>query len=253
MAVTAEQRGRLAAHKQDWEELAELDPYFAVVSRAGTKRGGWDVDSFFATGETEIAGLMRRAGKLDRPGTTESALDFGCGLGRLTRPLAGRFKRTVGVDISQRMIEKARVLNADLSGCEFLVNADDDLRMFRDGEFDLVYARAVLQHQPSREVIERYIAELVRILRPGGLLAFTLPSHLPLRFRLQPKRRLYAALRAVRVPATIAYRIGLVPIRVQWAPEEAVVAAVASNGATVLRTVTTPRRRAHTSSYYVTK
>lgn len=244
----------LAAHKQDWEELAELDPYFAIVSREGTKGGGWDLERFFATGETEIAGLMKRGGKLGLPSETGSALDFGCGVGRLTRPLATRFERAVGVDISERMIEKARELNADVAGCEFLVNEGDDLRIFGDAEFDLVYTRAVLQHQPSREVIERYLGELVRVLKPGGLLAFTLPSHLPVGYRLQPRRRLYGALRALRVPASVAYRLGLVPIRMQWMPEADVVASLERHGADVRRTLTTKRRRrAHTSSYYVTR
>ena len=56
-----------------------------------------------------------------------------------------------------------------------------------------------------------YIAEFVRVLRPDGLLAFQLWTHLPWRDRLQPRRRLYGALSAARVPRGALTRLGLSP------------------------------------------
>ena len=56
----------------------------------------------------------------------------------------------------------------------------------------------VLQHVPDREAIESYVREFCRVLRPGGLAVFPLPSHIPAIFRLQWRRRLYLGLRRAR-------------------------------------------------------
>ena len=65
-------------------------------------------------------------------------MDFGCGVGRLTRELSGRFERYVGVDISAGMIERAEQLNAEVPNCTFLVNDRPDLSRFGDREFEAV-------------------------------------------------------------------------------------------------------------------
>src|SRR5439155_24603326 len=116
----------LAAQRRDWDELAELDPYWAVCTTRGTRFGGWNVDEFFATGEVEVAEILAAAEPLGVPRARGAALDFGCGLGRLTRALATRFDRTVGVDISPRMVDRARTLTPD-PACEFRVNSSADL------------------------------------------------------------------------------------------------------------------------------
>src|SRR5438034_9687481 len=101
-------------HVRDWEELAELDPLWAVLSDPGRSGGRWPIDEFFATGEGEVSGALDVAANLGRPQEFEQALDFGCGLGRLTRALAGRFRRCVGGDVSPRMIVRARERNRDI-------------------------------------------------------------------------------------------------------------------------------------------
>ena len=201
-------------HAREWEELAELDPLWAVLSDPSHAHGRWPVDEFFATGEGEVSGALAVAAELDRPEAFERALDFGCGLGRLTRALAARFDSSLGVDVSPRMVERARELNADVSGCEFVTNEADDLGAFDSRSFDLVYSSIVLQHLPSAERIERYVAEFVRLLTPGGIAIFQIPAALPPRHRLQARRRLYAALRRVRVSAARLYGAGLNPIRI---------------------------------------
>jgi ubiquinone/menaquinone biosynthesis C-methylase UbiE len=221
--------------ERDWNELAELDPYWAILTSPGTRFGGWDSDEFFATGAAEIDVVMRHAAELGHPQGRARALDFGCGLGRVTRPLAGHFDECVGVDISEGMVRQARELNADVPGASFVVNAADDLRRFNDASFDLVYSVIVLQHVPDRGAIECYIAEFCRVLRPGGLAIFQLPSHIPKIFRLQWRRRLYLALRGVGVGAAFLYRrLHLLPIAMSSIPEDDLVALVTSGGARVL-------------------
>jgi SAM-dependent methyltransferase len=250
---------KISDQERDWNELAELDPYWAILTSPGTRFGAWDSDAFFATGTAEIDGLMLRAAELGHPQGRGRALDFGCGLGRLTRPLAGHFDECVGLDISEGMVEQARRLNADVPGASFVVNAADDLGRFDDGSFDLVYSVIVLQHVPDREAIESYMAEFCRVLRPGGLAVFQLPSHIPKVFRLQWRRRLYLGLRRVGVGASFLYRrLRLMPIAMSSMSERDVVALVEGHGARVLEVQTVAasgllNAGLRNSTYYVTR
>ena len=74
------------------------------------------------------------------------ALDFGCGVGRLTQALADYVDHAVGVDIAPSMIELARRHNTHGSRCEYIVNDTDHLSRFADQIFDVVYTGRVLQH-----------------------------------------------------------------------------------------------------------
>jgi ubiquinone/menaquinone biosynthesis C-methylase UbiE len=211
---------RIEQQEQDWNELAQLDPYWAILTSPGKRYGGWDADEFFATGTAEADAFMARAAELGFPKERGRALDFGCGLGRMTRALAGHFDECVGVDISEDMVRGAEKANADVANASFVVNRADDLRQFPDASFDLIYSVIVLQHVPDRAAIESYIREFCRLLRPGGLATFGLPSHIPAIFRLQWRRRLYLGLRRLGVSAAFLYeRLHLLPIAMSYIPE----------------------------------
>ena len=228
---------QLSGQSRDWDELAELDPYWVICTAPDKRFGGWRPDDFFATGEAEIEEVLGEAQELGRPQRREVALDFGCGLGRLTRALAERFESCVGVDISERMVEGARECNAHLDNCSFQVNSGVDLSQFDDARFDLVYTSIVLQHVPERAAIDSYIGEFVRVLRPGGLLVFQLPSHIPRLFRLQWRRRLYLALRRVGFsPGFLYRRLHVFPIAMSHVPEPEILSLLKARGASVLRT-----------------
>jgi ubiquinone/menaquinone biosynthesis C-methylase UbiE len=102
-------------------------------------------------------------------------MDFGCGVGRLTQALCEAFGETVGIDISYSMIESAEKHNKFGDRCEYRVNTTDDLAQLDDAGFDLVYSNISLQHSPP-EASSKYIAEFFRILRPGGVALFQVPS-----------------------------------------------------------------------------
>jgi SAM-dependent methyltransferase len=225
----------LARHRQDWEALAAEDPLWAVLTNPSRRGGRWDPEEFFETGEREVAQVLERARTFGRPAELGRALDFGCGVGRLTRALGGRFASCVGVDIAAGMVDAARRLNVDRPNCEFVVNDAPDLRRFDDASFDLALSSIVLQHLPGPKVVERYLAELLRVTKPDGSLVFQLPHGLPPLARLQLSRRLYGLLRRLGVPErTILRRTPLTPMRMTAIAEEHVRDVVAGAGADVL-------------------
>jgi SAM-dependent methyltransferase len=229
---------QLAELRRQWDDMASEDPFWVVLATDRGKHGGWEAEDFFRTGESEISGVIDHAECLGRPVRRERALDFGCGLGRATRAIGSRFRQVVGVDISEAMIVRARELNADQRACNFVLNRRADLSSFADGAFDLVYAGRVLQHQSSREAIDRYLSELVRVLDPEGLLVFQLPRTLPLALRLQPRRKLFLGLHRLGLSTrTLYWRLGLHPLRMHSLPEERVRRIVAREGARVLKLV----------------
>jgi SAM-dependent methyltransferase len=165
----------LSELQQVWDRLGEDDPFWAVLTDARFKGGRWDQDEFFALGKAEVAGVMATAEARGMRFAREAALDFGCGLGRLTQSLAPLFESVVGVDIAPSMIDRARYLNRFGTKCQYIVNDRSDLTIFPDSSFDLVLSLLVLQHMEPRFSRE-YISEFVRVVRPGGLVVFQIPS-----------------------------------------------------------------------------
>jgi SAM-dependent methyltransferase len=158
-----------------WRTLSRDDPFWAICVDPEARGGGWDVTRFYATGAAEVEATLARARQLRLSASGARALDFGCGAGRLTRPLADRFDLVTGVDIAPEMLDLARRDNPAAGRCEFVLNDRPDLAALADGEFDLVYSSVVLQHLP-RALIRAYLAELARVLRPGGSLIVQLPT-----------------------------------------------------------------------------
>ncbi len=199
--------------QKTYDELGRKDPLYAVLSFKDARKNRWDPDEFFARGQKEISSALDRLTALNLQVENDRALDFGCGVGRLTQALCETFTEVVGIDISASMIEAANRYNRHGDRCRYLVNATDDLAQLDDGAFDFVYSNIALQHTPP-ETSTRYIAEFFRILRPGGIAMFQLPSgprHDPGTFGARiyslkrgPLRRLWKRLRG-KPPVEIHY------------------------------------------------
>ena len=156
--------------KDDWEALARNDALGAILTDQTKSGGKWQLDKFMATGESEVVTVMEHLRQIGHePDFGGAALDFGCGVGRLTQALARRFASCTGVDISKEMVSQAERLNK-YPHCRYVVNAESRLP-FRDGEFAFIYCNIVLQHVPKR-FAEEYLREFVRILGAGGILVF---------------------------------------------------------------------------------
>jgi SAM-dependent methyltransferase len=187
---------RLKSLRRHWEEFARRDAMWAILTAPGKEGGAWDPAEFFATGETDVARFMEQASSLGLPRERRAALDFGCGVGRVTQALCGHFERAVGVDISPTMIAQANRYNRHGERCTYRQSDASDLAAFPDASFDLVFSHLVLQHiRPHQS--KRYICEFVRLLRPGGQLTFQVPSG-PTSRRSLPRQQLDRALSVAR-------------------------------------------------------
>ncbi len=244
---------RLAEHQRDWDDLARLDPLWAIASVPDRRHGAWDDDEFMATGRRKAARIVRRLDLLGAPATRRRALDFGCGVGRVTIPLADHFDEAVGVDVAPTMVDQARA-RASAAGRDevrFVLNEREDLELLDGERFDLVYTALVLQHLPSSEHVGRCARGLARLVAPGGVLMAQMPSRLAPWARLQPGRRLYAALRSAGVPPAVLYgRLGLHPMRLLDFPRPAFGALLQDEGLQVAA-VSARRRGASLSCTYL--
>ena len=166
---------KLSRARRHWEALAKTDPLWAILSQDSARDNRWEIDGFFATGESEIAEVMEYVASLGSGSDRRSALDFGCGVGRLTRALAERFDEVWGIDIAPSMIELARRYDRHPDRSHFAVNTRSDLQMFGNDRFGFLYSSIVLQHVEPRYQM-RYLSEFIRVLTPGGVAVFQLPS-----------------------------------------------------------------------------
>jgi len=97
------------------------------------------------------------------------ALDVGCGTGILFNYVADRVNNIVGLDISKKMLAKARD-NAHNSQNICLVAADADNMPFRDSSFERVFAFTLIQNMPSPV---RTLKEIERVAAQNALFVIT--------------------------------------------------------------------------------
>jgi SAM-dependent methyltransferase len=162
--------------QRNWDALGRADPLWANQFVPAKKGNRWDLAEFFRSGEREVAELESWLERLGVALRHRRALDFGCGVGRLTQALASRFEAVDGVDIAPSMIEQAERHNRHGRRCRYHLSAEADLAVFGDSTFDLVCSLFVLQHVRA-EYARGYLREFLRILRPGGVLVVGVPSH----------------------------------------------------------------------------
>lgn|SRR6266550_449250 len=171
-------RHNLANTERDWSVMAANDPMWAILTEQDKRGNRWDATEFFATGQRDVERMLARADALHlMPMRRDRALDFGCGLGRLTQALADTFARVDGVDIAAPMITQAQRLHARDPRLVFHYNPASNLSIFPDASFDLVFTYITLQHN-RREAVASYLSEFIRVLRTDGLALLHIPSRL---------------------------------------------------------------------------
>src|SRR5262249_31306823 len=102
--------------KQDtdkyWQFIGNDNPYWGVITHDEfdkTRLTREAIEDFYESGETHADLLFRTIHRyIDERFVAESALDFGCGVGRIVVPLASRCRRVTGVDVSDGMLRRAQ-------------------------------------------------------------------------------------------------------------------------------------------------
>jgi 2-polyprenyl-3-methyl-5-hydroxy-6-metoxy-1,4-benzoquinol methylase len=156
----------------EWEKLGQDEPYYGVLNDNKFLRKNLNKDAcsaFLKTGEEYIEFLLNEIRTCVDPGFAPNrALDFGCGVGRCSIPLARICASVVGIDVSKSMLQHAARICAEqgISNLQ-LVQSDDSLSHI-SGPFDLLHSFFVFQHIPRRRG-ERIFSKLLDLLSESGV------------------------------------------------------------------------------------
>jgi SAM-dependent methyltransferase len=216
-----------------WDARAREDALFFVDSRMAYSAP--DEEQFWRGGEEAVERLLGVLGVELAPGST--VVDIGCGVGRLTRPLARVARQVKAIDVSSEMLAEATRLNEGLDNVEWLHGDGESLQPIADASVDACISHVVFRHIPDPSITLGYIREMGRVLRPGGFAAFELSNDRTWhqrRRRLPARDRLAAALgrapRGVTDDAWIGSHVEIDDIRGVAAESGSTVERVAGEG-----------------------
>jgi spore maturation protein CgeB len=141
----------------DWDRRVQHDYRFWITNEISHKSVIWE------EGERDLAAFLKGCA----PSASHTALEIGCGVGRMLKAATKHFGRVIGVDVSPKAIEKASDLLAQDSGVELIANSGFDLSAVPASSVDLVWSFASLPHMPTR-IFASYLLEIRRVLRSTG-------------------------------------------------------------------------------------
>jgi SAM-dependent methyltransferase len=167
-----------------WQRLGQIDPYFAVLAHPRFREAAKEGETrreFFTSGAEHVEFLFAAIREnLDPEFAPHRSLDFGCGVGRVTIPLARRVAQVVAIDVSDSMLEEANK-NCEEAGVRnvLLLKSDDSLENV-PGDFDFLHSYIVFQHIPPRRGAMILCRLLRRLSNNGvGALHFIYASRAP--------------------------------------------------------------------------
>lgn len=155
--------------KSFWNRAAEENPYW-YVSSYGSYDARRNLDEFWASGQAIWADIKRATGYV--PSRSDTVIEIGCGVGRLTRAISPEVGQVTALDISVKMLDIAR--QAEIHNADFRVADGFALTGIPDRSANLSLAYCVFQHLPSHAALKSYLVEMRRVTKPGGMIAFTL-------------------------------------------------------------------------------
>ncbi len=167
-----------AASNLEWQRWGDADPFWGVASWAGRERGGdnpWSADEFYELGWSDWRDFSERWRQYGVANGT--ALEIGCGAGRLTKHMAQDFLNVIGVDVAEGMLAMART-HVNAANVDFRLG--DGCRLPADtASVDAIFSTHVFQHFDSLQIARSNIAEMARVLRPDGSIMVHAPVYLP--------------------------------------------------------------------------
>jgi SAM-dependent methyltransferase len=156
--------GWLSRIRRDWDARALENPR-AYIDWPDVANNN---EAFFASGRQDYDRYVPPfLAKMNFNPRGKTALEIGCGIGRIARWMSQDFAQYIGVDVSPEMIRKAA--SYGLPHARFHAVSGGDLSGIPDASIDFVFSFAVFQHVPDKEAIFNYIAETGRVLRPSGI------------------------------------------------------------------------------------
>lgn len=165
--------------KSTWLRLGESEPHWSVLSdnKYTQNELADNLDEFYLSGKWEamqIDHMLARNGlQVSKKGI---CLEYGCGVGRVTRWLADRYASVYGFDISNSHLKHASEYLARVGHDQVqLIQVDSKEALKQMPQVDLFYTRIVLQHNPP-PIIELLLNMLLRTLKPGGVGIFQVPT-----------------------------------------------------------------------------
>ena len=165
-----------------WDKRARENAAFFVDNRLDY--GSPDMERFWAGGAGDLDAVLDAVGATIEP--TDTVVEIGCGVGRLTRVIASRAARVVAFDVSGEMLEQAQIYNPNLGKVSWLLGDGRSLAGVADGEADACFSHVVFQHIPDPAVTLDYVREMGRVLRPGGWAAFQVSNDPEIHRRQKP-------------------------------------------------------------------
>lgn len=171
---------QLQKMREDWDERARENARYYVA----TGNTEWTDEEFFASGERTVAEeILTDMGNIcqGKSPAEMRILEIGCGAGRVTRALAKLFGEVHAVDVSGEMVRLAREAVKPFPKAFIYQNNGQDLAVVPDQPFDFAFSSIVFQHIPSRDIIENYVREVSRLLRPGALFKFQVQGNIAVR------------------------------------------------------------------------
>ena len=177
-----------------WDRRAEEDAFYFVDNRLAYR--GADLEELWRAGEDVVEAFLSHL-EVTIP-SDATVLDIGCGVGRTTRALARRATRVIGLDVSERMLDLAREHNGELANVEWIHGDGHSLAGVGSASVDVCFSHVVFQHIPDPAVTLGYVAEIGRVLRPGGFATFQVSDdpgvHRPRRLPARARSRLLSLL-----------------------------------------------------------
>lgn len=181
----------------EWRALAREEAVLSNILAWPEKDDPWTEEEFYATGAEDWHDFRRQWAHY-WPQLGGTCVEIGVGAGRMTKALAEDFDRVVGLDVSADMIERAR--RATPEHVEFH-RVDGPQIPLATAEADAAFSVHVLQHLDDFAAVSAYLAEVRRVLRPGGsmMIHITLASRQPsLRKRAEIEAGLWRSRRGLR-------------------------------------------------------
>lgn len=148
--------------KRDWNARAQENARKAIACDEAENEA-----VFRASGERDLRLIMEGVPEILQ--ANESALEIGCGTGRLLEPLSRHFRHVFGVDVSGEMIRRGRERLSHLPQVHFAEVDGLGLLPFKGASFNFCFSYITFHHIPLKAVLRRYIHEIHRVLDPAGV------------------------------------------------------------------------------------